>query len=75
MELNITTLDGEAKGSVAVSDDIFGLEPRHFQEKTQRLKPMPMRKHGQLGAHRRYVACDRRRLVRFCVRSVRHWFP
>ena len=28
MELNITTLDGEAKGSVALSDDIFGLEPR-----------------------------------------------
>ena len=28
MELNITSLDGEAKGSVAVSDDIFGLEPR-----------------------------------------------
>ena len=28
MELNITTLDGEAKGSVALSDAIFGLEPR-----------------------------------------------
>jgi len=28
MELNITTLDGEAKGSVSLSDDIFGLEPR-----------------------------------------------
>jgi large subunit ribosomal protein L4 len=28
MELNITTLDGEAKGSVSLSDAIFGLEPR-----------------------------------------------
>ena len=28
MELEITTLDGEAKGSVNLSDDIFGLEPR-----------------------------------------------
>src|SRR5260370_906186 len=28
MELKITTLDGEAKGSVSLSDDIFGLEPR-----------------------------------------------
>ena len=28
MELNITTLDGEAKGSVNLSDNIFGLEPR-----------------------------------------------
>jgi large subunit ribosomal protein L4 len=28
MELKITTLDGEAKGSVNVSDTIFGLEPR-----------------------------------------------
>jgi large subunit ribosomal protein L4 len=28
MELTITTLDGEAKGSVNLSDTIFGLEPR-----------------------------------------------
>ena len=28
MELKITTLDGEAAGSVDVSDEIFGLEPR-----------------------------------------------
>ena len=28
MELKITTLEGEAKGSVSLSDDIFGLEPR-----------------------------------------------
>ena len=28
MELGITTLDGEAKGSVNLSDSIFGLEPR-----------------------------------------------
>ena len=28
MELKITTLDGEEKGSVNVSDTIFGLEPR-----------------------------------------------
>jgi large subunit ribosomal protein L4 len=28
MELKITTLDGEAKGSLSLSDDIFGLEPR-----------------------------------------------
>jgi len=28
MELNITTLDGEAKGSVNLSEAIFGLEPR-----------------------------------------------
>src|ERR1700733_12361902 len=28
MELTITTLDGEAKGSVNLSDAIFGLEPR-----------------------------------------------
>src|SRR5882724_7786649 len=28
MELKITTLDGEAKGSVDLSDTIFGLEPR-----------------------------------------------
>ena len=28
MELNVTSLDGEAKGSVNLSDDIFGLEPR-----------------------------------------------
>jgi large subunit ribosomal protein L4 len=28
MELKITNLDGEAKGSVSLSDDIFGLEPR-----------------------------------------------
>ena len=28
MELAITTLDGEAKGSVSLSDEIFGLEPR-----------------------------------------------
>jgi large subunit ribosomal protein L4 len=28
MELKITTLDGEAKGSVNLSDTIFGLEPR-----------------------------------------------
>ena len=28
MQLNITTLDGEAKGSVDLSDEIFGLEPR-----------------------------------------------
>jgi large subunit ribosomal protein L4 len=28
MELNITTLDGEEKGSVSLSDTIFGLEPR-----------------------------------------------
>jgi len=29
MELKITTLDGEEKGSVSLSDTIFGLEPRH----------------------------------------------
>jgi large subunit ribosomal protein L4 len=28
MELRITTLDGEEKGSVSLSDTIFGLEPR-----------------------------------------------
>src|SRR6516162_371161 len=28
MELGITTLEGEAKGSVNLSDSIFGLEPR-----------------------------------------------
>jgi large subunit ribosomal protein L4 len=28
MELQITTLDGEAKGAVSLSDSIFGLEPR-----------------------------------------------
>jgi large subunit ribosomal protein L4 len=28
MELNVTTLDGKAAGSVTVSDAIFGLEPR-----------------------------------------------
>ena len=28
MELNITTLGGEAAGSVTLSDEIFGLEPR-----------------------------------------------
>src|SRR5256885_5598692 len=28
MELKITTLDGEEKGSVSLSDAIFGLEPR-----------------------------------------------
>src|SRR5262245_57548913 len=28
MELKITTLDGEEKGSVNLSDAIFGLEPR-----------------------------------------------
>ena len=28
MELKITTLEGEAKGSVNLSDNIFGLEPR-----------------------------------------------
>jgi large subunit ribosomal protein L4 len=28
MQLKITTLDGEEKGSVSLSDDIFGLEPR-----------------------------------------------
>jgi large subunit ribosomal protein L4 len=28
MEMNITTLDGKAAGSVTLSDEIFGLEPR-----------------------------------------------
>jgi large subunit ribosomal protein L4 len=28
MQLKITTLDGEEKGQVSLSDDIFGLEPR-----------------------------------------------
>jgi large subunit ribosomal protein L4 len=28
MQLKITTLDGEEKGAVSLSDDIFGLEPR-----------------------------------------------
>ena len=28
MELKITTLDGEEKGSVSLSDTIFGLQPR-----------------------------------------------
>jgi len=28
MELKVTTLDGKAKGSVSLSDGIFGLEPR-----------------------------------------------
>jgi large subunit ribosomal protein L4 len=28
MELKVTSLDGDAAGSVTVSDDIFGLEPR-----------------------------------------------
>jgi large subunit ribosomal protein L4 len=28
MELKITTLDGEEKGALSLSDDIFGLEPR-----------------------------------------------
>jgi large subunit ribosomal protein L4 len=28
MELKVTTLDGKAAGSLTVSDDIFGLEPR-----------------------------------------------
>src|SRR5580658_1702909 len=29
MELNVTTLEGEAKGPISLSDAIFGLEPRH----------------------------------------------
>src|ERR1700745_76386 len=28
MELNVTTLEGKAAGSVKLSDEIFGLEPR-----------------------------------------------
>ena len=28
MELNVTTLEGKAAGSVQLSDEIFGLEPR-----------------------------------------------
>ena len=28
MELNVTTLDGKSAGSVKLSDEIFGLEPR-----------------------------------------------
>ena len=28
MELNVTTLEGKAAGSVSLSDEIFGLEPR-----------------------------------------------
>ncbi len=28
MELNVTTLDGKSAGSVQLSDEIFGLEPR-----------------------------------------------
>jgi large subunit ribosomal protein L4 len=28
MEINVTTLDGEAKGALTLSDAIFGLEPR-----------------------------------------------
>ena len=28
MELKVTTLEGKAAGSINLSDDIFGLEPR-----------------------------------------------
>ena len=44
MELQVTTLDGKAGGSVTLSDEIFGLEPRadilHRMVRYQQLKAM-----------------------------------
>ncbi len=44
MELKVTTLDGQAGGSVTLSDEIFGLEPRadilHRMVRYQQLKAM-----------------------------------
>ena len=44
MELQVTTLDGKAAGSVTLKDDIFGLEPRadilHRMVRYQQLKAM-----------------------------------
>ena len=44
MELQVTTLDGKADGSVTLKDDIFGLEPRtdilHRMVRYQQLKAM-----------------------------------
>src|SRR5262249_19056144 len=49
MELKITTLDGEAKGSVNLSDTIFGLEPR--QDLIQRCVVWQLAKRGA-GTHK-----------------------
>jgi large subunit ribosomal protein L4 len=44
MELQVTTLDGQAQGSVTLADEIFGLEPRadilHRMVRYQQLKAM-----------------------------------
>ena len=44
MELQVTTLDGQAQGSVTLRDEIFGLEPRtdilHRMVRYQQLKAM-----------------------------------
>ena len=44
MELQVTTLDGKADGSVTLKDEIFGLEPRadilHRMVRYQQLKAM-----------------------------------
>lgn len=48
MELQVTTLDGKAKGSVNLSDDVFGLEPR--QDLLQRMVRYQLAKR-QAGTH------------------------
>ena len=48
MELNVTTLDGKAKGSVNLSDGVFGLEPR--QDILQRMVRYQLAKR-QAGTH------------------------
>jgi large subunit ribosomal protein L4 len=44
MDIQVTTLDGKADGSVTLKDDIFGLEPRtdilHRMVRYQQLKAM-----------------------------------
>jgi large subunit ribosomal protein L4 len=44
MELQVTTLDGQAQGSITLQDEIFGLEPRmdilHRMVRYQQLKAM-----------------------------------
>ena len=41
MDIQITSLDGDASGSVTLSDDVFGLEPR--QDILQRNGPLAAR--------------------------------
>ncbi len=48
MELQVTTLDGKAKGSVNLSDGVFGLEPR--QDLLQRMVRYQLAKR-QAGTH------------------------